>query len=375
MRQGVQVTVITCAPNWPKRNVYDGYKNKLWQQETIDGIRVIRVWSYIATNSGIAQRLLDYCSYAVMSVIASLFVKTDLIVATSPQLFTAVAGYAASVLKRKKWVMEVRDLWPESIRAVGVAEGKGKERLLDVLESLELFLYRKAEKIVVLTHAFQTNLERRGINPDKIHVVTNGVLTEKFPPREKDAELVKSLGLEGKFVVGYIGTHGVAHKLRFIIKASPAVGANVHFLFVGDGAKKTELLSLVERGGYKNVTMLPLIPKSEIARYISVTDVALVPLRRSDTFKTVIPSKIFENAAMGKPILLGVEGESEAIIKKYGAGRCFIPENRADFLRQLNFLATNPEGYKQCQNNCAALAAAYDRNALARNMLAVLRSI
>jgi len=138
----VEVTVITCAPNWPKRDVYEGYKNKLWQQETIDGIRVIRVWSYIATNSGIAQRLLDYCSYAVMSVIASLFVKTDLIVATSPQLFTAVSGYVASVLKRKAWVMEVRDLWPESIRAVGVAEGKGKERLLDVLESLELFLYR-----------------------------------------------------------------------------------------------------------------------------------------------------------------------------------------------------------------------------------------
>lgn len=315
---------------------------------------------------------MDYISYAVMAFFASLFVRTDLIVATSPQFFTAVAGYVASVCKRRPWVMEVRDLWPESIRAVGAAPGK--EKWLDRLEQLELFLYRKAAKVVVVTHAFKDNLIRRGVPAEKISVVTNGVLTDKFPRQPKDPALLRTLGLEDKFVVGYLGTHGMAHKLDFILDNAPAAAPNVHFLFIGGGAQKAALEAQVARQQLTNVSMLPSVPKKEIARYISITDVALVPLRRSDTFKTVIPSKIFENAAMGKPILLGVEGESEAIIKKYGAGLCFIPEDSDDFLRQLNRLATEPATYRACQQDCNSLAEAYDRNVLAREMLVVLQA-
>ncbi|MEO0731322.1 MAG: glycosyltransferase family 4 protein [Bacteroidota bacterium] len=373
VRQGVAVTVITCAPNFPQGKVYDGYRNRLWQRETVDGIEVIRVWSFITANAGFGLRILDYISYAVMALIASLFVRTDLIVATSPQFFTAVSGYLAGLLKRKPWVMEVRDLWPESIRAVGAAEGT--ERWLDRLEKLELFLYRKAARVVVVTNAFKDNLVRRGVPAEKVTVVTNGVLTEQFVSRSKDPALVKELGLEGKFVVGYLGTHGMAHKLDFILNSAPAAAPNVHFVFIGGGAQKASLLAQVEREGYPNVTMLPPVAKAEIARYISVIDVALVPLRRSDTFKTVIPSKIFENAAMGKPILLGVEGESAAIIRRFGAGCCFVPEDREDFLRQLNLLATDAALYAECQKNCAALAAAYDRRKLAGDMLAELRSV
>ncbi|MFK8164592.1 MAG: glycosyltransferase family 4 protein [Lewinella sp.] len=372
MKQGVKVTVITCVPNFPKGKVFVGYRNKLWQQEEMDGITVIRVWSYIAPNAGFAKRIFDYISYAMMALIASLFVKTDLIVATSPQFFTAVAGYLASVLKRKPWVMEVRDLWPESIRAVGAA--KGKENWLDRMEKLELFLYRKAAKVVVVTHAFKENICRRGIDPDKIDVVTNGVLKENFKARARDAALVEKLGLTGKFVVGYLGTHGMAHNLDFILDCAPAASPNVHFLFIGGGARKKHLEERVQREGFVNVTMLPSVAKTEIARYISITDIALVPLRRSDTFKTVIPSKIFENAAMGKPILLGVEGESEAIIKKYGAGLCFIPEDQDDFLRQLNRFAVE-EIYAECKANCALLAEDYDRGVLAAQMLEVLREV
>lgn len=373
VKQGIEVTVITCAPNFPKGKVYEGYRNKLWQREEIDGITVIRVWSYIAANEGFARRILDYISYAVLAFVASWFVRTDLIVATSPQFFTAVAGYLASVVKRKPWVMEVRDLWPESIRAVGAAPGK--EKWLDRMERLELFLYRKAQRVVVVTHAFKENISRRGIDPGKIDVVTNGVLTANFPARPQDAELVEALGLTDKFVVGYLGTHGMAHNLDFILDCAPAAAANVHFLFIGGGAHKKALEARVVREGFPNVTMLPSVPKTEIARYISVTDVALVPLRRSDTFKTVIPSKIFENAAMQKPILLGVEGESQAIIEKYGAGLCFIPENRTDFLQQLNRLATDEATYQACKNNCVALAKNYDRNKLAGDLLSILREV
>ena len=367
------MTVITCAPNFPKGEVFGGYRNRLWQTEEMDGIKVIRVWSYIAANSGFAKRILDYVSYAIAAFCAAFFVRTDLIVATSPQFFTAVAGYAVSVVKRRPWVMEVRDLWPESIRAVGAAPGK--EKWLDRLEKLELFLYRKADKIVVVTHAFRKNLTDRGIDPAKIEVVTNGVITANFPARPRDAKLVEELGLTGKFVVGYLGTHGMAHKLDFILDCVPEAPPGVHFLFIGGGAAKAELEERVLRAGYLNVTMLPSVAKSEIGRYISITDIALVPLRKSDTFKTVIPSKIFENAAMRKPILLGVEGESQVIIEKYGAGCAFEPENKTDFLEKLRKLTTDEEYYARCQDNCTRLAADYDRDALASRMLQELHKI
>ena len=119
VKAGHDVTVITCFPNFPKGEVYDGYRNKLYQREQVDGINVIRVWSYIAANKGFFKRTLDFISFSITSFIAGLFVKTDVIVATSPQFFTALSGRTLSFWKRKPWVMEVRDLWPESIKTVG----------------------------------------------------------------------------------------------------------------------------------------------------------------------------------------------------------------------------------------------------------------
>ena len=206
-------------------------------------------------------------------------------------------------------------------------------------------------------------------------MVTNGVYLHKFPVVHKDQQLEDQLDLRGKFVVGYVGTHGLAHKLVFILNAAASAPAGIQFLLIGDGAKKKELEQQKEVYNLTNVTLLPAVAKAEVARYISVIDVALVNLRRADAFKTVIPSKIFENAAMGKPILLGVEGESEAILRKYDAGLCFVPENKEDFLRQLTRLATDKELYAKCRANCGPLAAAYDRGDLANQMLSALREV
>jgi len=156
VKAGHQVTVITCVPNFPKGKVFEGYRNKLWQSEEMDGIRVIRVWSYITANEGFAKRILDYVSYMVTASIAALFVRrVDLIIGTSPQFFTACAAYATSVMKRRPWVFELRDIWPESIRVVSAMK---HSRVLDFLERVELFLYRKSTAIVSVTHAFKKNL-------------------------------------------------------------------------------------------------------------------------------------------------------------------------------------------------------------------------
>jgi glycosyltransferase involved in cell wall biosynthesis len=373
VKSGAEVTVITCAPNFPIGKVFDGYRNRWYQEEDMDGIRVIRVWSYISANAGFTKRILDYISFAMTSFIASWFVKTDIILATSPQFFTAVSGYAASLFKRRPWIMEVRDLWPESIRAVNAMEDS---RMLDWLEKLELFLYRKAAKVVVVTDSFRKNIADRGIDPEKIEVVKNGVHLDKFQPRPKDQALLAQLPqLLDQFVVGYLGTHGMAHKLDFILECAPDAPDNVHFLFIGDGAEKPGLLNMKERMGLSNVTFLPPVPKHEIARYISLTDAALVPLKKSDTFKTVIPSKIFENASMEKPILLGVEGESQAIIEKYQAGLCFEPENRADFQKQLQAIATDAPLNKQLQQGCRVLSRNFNRKTLARKLYQVIETV
>jgi len=369
--KGAEVTVITCTPNFPQGKVFAGYKNKLYQKEMMDGIRVIRVWTYITPNRGLFRRILDYMSFCISSFIASLFVKTDLIIATTPQLFTAVAGFLTSFFKRKPWVMEVRDLWPESIKAVGAME---ESRILKILDRLVLFLYQKADKIVVVTDSFKERMIGCGVKAEKVHVIKNGVHLHQYQPREKNNALVKKHQLQNKFIVAYIGTHGMAHRLDFILDCATEVeDKQIHFLFIGDGAFKSRLVDMAERLKLKNVTLLDAIPKIAVADYINIADVALINLRKSDTFKKVLPSKIFENAAMGKPILLGVEGEAKDLIESYNAGICFEPENKVDFLEKLNMIYHNKNEYIEMQKGGVRLAKAFSRKTLAIDMLNLLR--
>jgi len=372
VKAGNRVTVITCAPNFPNGKVYKGYKNRLYQKELIDGIEVIRVWSYITPNRGFLKRILDYFSFAISSFFAGLFIECDLIVATSPQFFTTWSAWALSKIKRKPWVFELRDIWPESIKSVGVMKHKF---LIDSLEKIELALYRDSAKVIAVTDSFKSNLIKRGIEPKKIEVITNGANLELFKPRVESKELLRELNLEDKFIVGYIGTHGLAHGLDFILNSISKIdSSNLHFLFIGDGAKKRELIDLANRLNLKNITFLEPIPKSKVPEYLSIIDVSLIPLKKSDTFKSVIPSKIFEASAMLKPILLGVEGEAKEIVESYRAGLTFEPENERDFLEKLR-LIQDENLYNTLKKGCRVLARDYSRRALAKKMLNILYEI
>lgn len=370
---GNEITVITCVPNFPKGEVFDGYKNKLFQTEVIDGIKVIRVWSYIAENKGFLKRTLDYISYSVTSFFAGLFQKADVIVATSPQFFTALSGRTLSFWKKIPWVMEVRDLWPESIKIVGAMKDNV---FIRYFEWEEQRCYTSAKKIVVVTDSFKRTLVNRGISENKIEVVKNGANRDLFKPIPKDEKLVQELGLTGKKVIGYIGTHGMAHKLDFILSCAKSLQGqkDFHFLLIGEGAEKARLLKQREEEHIDNVTMLDSVSKEEVKRYISILDIALINLRKSTLFKTVIPSKIFENAGMEIPILMGVEGEAQEIIEKYGAGLCFEPENELDFKEKLSLLLNDKVLYNQCKEGCRLLSEEFDRKYLAMKMLSFLKS-
>ena len=216
IKAGVDVTVLTCNPNFPHGEIYKGYKNRLYQKENINGIEVIRVWSYMTANIGFVKRVIDYFSFSFVSFWVGLFQKTDIIIATSPQFFTTWSACGLSKLKRKPWIFELRDIWPESIQSVGAIKHR---RVIKILEKIELALYRDSSMVIAVTDAFKSNLIKRGIDSRKISVVTNGSNMKLFSGRkEKEQELLEELGLEDKFIIGYIGTHGMAHSLDFIIK-------------------------------------------------------------------------------------------------------------------------------------------------------------
>jgi glycosyltransferase involved in cell wall biosynthesis len=374
VKSGVEVTVITCAPNFPKGEVYPGYKNKLYQTEKIDGIKVIRVWSYITANEGFVKRILDYISFAVMAFFVGLFVKTDLIIATSPQFFTAVSGRCLSFFKRKKWVFEVRDLWPESIIAVGAMK---RNRAIRFFEWIEKKLYQSADHIIVVTDTFKKKIIERGISEDKISVFKNGANLELFKPRGRKIELEQKLKLENKTVFAYIGTHGMAHGLDFIlnsIKPLEESHPEFAFLFIGDGAEKKNLVQQAETLKLTNAVFVDSVGKKEVVDYLSLMDVALVNLRKSDTFKTVIPSKIFEAAAMEKPILLGLEGETKEIIENYNAGVCYIPEDQNSFYQAVKNI-TVKEKYQETLEGSKELVKDFDRSKIAAKMLKCLKEV
>lgn len=366
VKKGDEVTVITCAPNFPKGKVYEGYKNKLFQKEEIEGIKVIRVWSYISANKGFAKRIIDFLSFAFMAFWVGLFKKTDVIIATSPQFFTTWTAETLATLKRKPWVFELRDIWPESIRAVGAISGDSK--IFKFLEKIELRLYKRSSRVISVTESFKKNLIERGIDSKKVKVVINGANLERFSKMEKDAALVEKYNLKGKFVAGYVGTHGMAHKLDFILNSWPKNNPDFHLMLMGDGAEKSKLIVLAKALNITNISFIPSMLKEDVPAYLSLMDVSLVPLKKSELFKTVIPSKIFENSAMQIPILLGVEGESADIIQKYNAGLCFEPENKEDFLTKLNLLKEDQTVYENCQEGCLRLAKEFDRKKMAEKM-------
>jgi len=372
VKQGVEVTVITCFPNFPHGRVYKGYKNKPYQVDFIEGIRVIRVWSFVAENKGFVKRVLDFCSFMLTSFIAGLFIKTDLIIATSPQFFTAISGRWLAFWKRKKWIMEVRDLWPESLKVVGVMNDNIFIRFFEFVEHR---LYKSAWKLVTVTKYMKQEIQvKHNIIDKKIKIVRNGVDFNEFQPLPKNQKLISSLGLENKYIIGYIGTHGLAHGLAFILKSAAKLRSEeVHFLFVGSGSEKPNLLKLKKELKLSNVTFLDSVPKNEVKEYLSILDVGLVNLIKSPVFKGALPSKINELVAMRVPILLGVEGEAEEFVRSNDLGVCFEPENEQSFIESIERLRDKTS--KGFGNDSKNLKPLIDRRELAYQMLEFIRTM
>lgn len=373
VRWGHDVTVLTSAPNFPEGKVYSGYRNHWYKIEYIDGIRVVRLKTFISPNQGVIRRTIDFLSFMVASSTAGLFqARPDVIVATTPQFFCGLGGCLLARARKIPFILELSDLWPASISAVGAMR---QGSALRAVSKLELFMYLRSTKIAALTQSFKIELTARGVKPNKIAVVTNGVDLGRYSARSKDVELNRSLGFEGRFVVAYIGTHGMAHALERVLDAAALLRdvPVIRFLMVGAGSARKSLEDEAKRRALDNVVFVPAQPKSEIQRYWSLCDLALVHLKNSPVFSTVIPSKMFEAMGMGCPILIAApEGEATRIVRDTQSGVVVEPENPPHLVNAINRLFNNGKERNRLAANSLRAAPAFTRERQAREFLSVL---
>ncbi|MFN0124191.1 MAG: glycosyltransferase family 4 protein [Blastocatellia bacterium] len=327
---GHEVTVITGFPNHPTGIIRPEYRGDFVRRERIEGIDLLRTWIYCAPNKGFSRRVLNFLSFFVSSFLlgAVMTKKPDVVVGTSPQFFCAVSGYLLSALKRTPFVFEVRDIWPLSAIELGALKNP---LIIRALETIEMFLYRRAALIVIVAESTRPYLIAKGIAPEKIVLIPNGIDARYLESAAKadPAGIREELGLRDKFIVSYIGTHGMSHALDTVLKAAELLKDETRacFLFVGEGAEKDRLRQMAGAMKLENVIFLAEQPREKLTAFYRASDVSLVPLRRLDVFKKVLPSKMFELMGTGAPIICSVEGEAAALLQRAGAGVCIEPEN------------------------------------------------
>jgi colanic acid biosynthesis glycosyl transferase WcaI len=348
-RAGHEVTVLTGFPNHPDGVVRPEYRQRFRRmicREAADGVRIVRTWLLPFPNRKAYERMLNYSSFCVSAAIAGSFLaRPDVVIATSPQLLVGLSGWWAAKVKGVPFVLEVRDLWPESLAAVGM--GNADSALHRGLGKIAGFLYRKAEHIVVVTPAFREHLMRHWQVPaSKISVIQNGVETELFSPRNNDPELKKRLNAEGRFVVSFIGTLGLAHGLDTVLAAAERLATSapdVMFMLVGEGADRERVVALAQAKNLKNICFVPQQAREKIPAYISASDACLVVLKKSEVFETVIPTKMLEFMSCGRPVILGVGGQAKQILERSRGGICVEPENPAALCEAILRLRQDPE--------------------------------
>lgn len=368
---GHQVTVITGVPNHPAGRLFPGYQNRWRQEEEMEGIRVIRTWMYLTANEGFLRRTANYVLFALTATFAALRVRRpDIVVATTPQFFCGLAGAAVSRLRRIPFVLEVRDLWPDSIVQLGQVRQRGVVRLL---EALERALYRSATGVVVVTRSFVEHVAARGCPRERIAFIPNGI-DEAFvsaTPAPLAAEDARAL--EGQYVVGYVGTLGLAHGLRTLIETAALLRDEpaVTIVLIGDGADRALLEREIDERGLKNIRLLGLKPRTEIPAWLRRLDLTLVMLRDLPVFGTVIPSKVFEFLAFERPMILAApDGEIRSMISQAGAGFVIEPENPKALASAILEIRDRPdEARSRARAGAEWVRAGWMRGPLARRML------
>jgi len=383
---GHDVTVLTGFPNHPTGVVPPEYRSKLRRlvvREKTDGVNVVRTWLLPFPNRKAHERMLNYSSFCASAATTGLFLsRPDVVIATSPQLLVALSGWWLARCKRVPFIFEVRDLWPESLAAVGM--GNPNSLLHRSLAKIAGFLYRRSDRVVVVTPAFEDYLvEQWHVPRERISVIENGVETKLFAPDlftgGTETTLRRELRAEGKFVVSYIGTMGMAHGLETIIAAAAQLqntNPEIVFLMLGEGAEKERIAALARERGLTNLRFVDQQPREKIPAYICASNVCLVLLKKTELFKTVIPTKMLEFMSCARPVILGVDGQARAILEEARAGLVIEPESSTALANAIRYLAANRDvGRQMGENGREHILRKFSRHHTAERYIDVLEDL
>jgi glycosyltransferase involved in cell wall biosynthesis len=341
-KMGHEVEVLTGFPNYPHGKFFPGYQGNLYKREVKGGVNIHRVWLYPASGSGV-QRMANYGSFTLMTFFGLLKTKRpDYIFVESPPIFLSVPAYLAGILWRVPFIFNVSDMWPDVI----VEGGFLKEGfLVNCMRAIESWSYRKATYVNAVTDGVRNDLlTKKSVPSEKLLFLPNGADTVRFQPRPPDINLKAKLGLTGKTIFLWAGTLGLAHGIEHILKAAKLLEDNgdIHFLFVGDGSAKKNLVQLREKMNLRNVTFHDAVQLDELPAYFSIAEVGLASLIDLPLFDGARPSKLFPILASGKPLIFAGKGESARLVRDANAGIVVPPENSEALAHAVMELAQNP---------------------------------
>lgn len=378
--RGVEVNVLTAMPNYPQMEIHSNYKGKHYVNEQMNGMNVYRSWIYVSKSKSVVKRLLNYFSFVFSSLFCGLLhlKKQDILLVESPPLFLGMTAWLLSVAKRAKMVFNVSDLWPESAEKLGIISNNF---LLGAATLLEEFCYKRAKLVSGQTQGIVNNISKRFPNKET-YWLKNGVDINLFNAEKQEAKGCwrrdNSYDKED-FLLFYGGIIGYAQGLDIILQAAECLSdyKKIKFVLLGNGPEKERLTSMKEKLKLTNLEFYDAVPKSRMLEIIGDMDASIIPLRRLDLFKGAIPSKIFENLAMKKPILLGVEGEAKELFIEQGrCGLAFEPENVNDLCEKIISLYNNPTLSSSLgENGLRYVSENFNRDKIAKEFYDKLRQI
>lgn len=346
---GNDITVIAGMVHYSTGKKKEKYRGKFILKEiNEDGVEVVRCHVSESYNTNFIGRLWAYFSFVFSSLIAGLFYsnkKFDVIVVTSPPLFVGITGIVISKLKRIPMVFEIRDLWPESAIDTGVLTNS---LIIKMAYWFEKVVYNNAVLINCLTPAFkQTLVEKKGVDKSKILMIPNASdfsLSETLLNTFDIQQFRATLGWNEKLVIIYVGAHGVAnHLIQLLETAQILKNTNVHFVLIGDGMQKPELVKWTQTNELNNVEFINSVSKDEVFKYILASDIGTSVLKKVDTFKTVYSNKTFDYMSCKKPILMAIDGVSRDLVEEAQCGVYVEPENPRDFAQKIELYLNNQD--------------------------------
>lgn len=379
-KYGNEVNVYTAIPNHPTGIVPEEYKGVWFRKEQLNGVNVYRHGIYVTRNKGFFKKILSHLSFMLTVFTFSVFrgKKPSVYIVSSPTFLVVISTWLMSTIRGVPFIFEVRDLWPGIFVELGVLKNK---TIIRFLESVEMFLYRKSKAVVVVSHGFKENIQKRGVSPDKIYVVTNGVDLTKFNnPEEKRVKQLRSrYGFHEKdTVILYIGAHGISQNLISIIHAANRTKhiKNLKYLFVGEGADKEKIMEESKKLNLNNVLFHDGVPREEVSIHYLMADICLVPLKNIEGFKTFIPSKMFEIMASSCPIVGSVSGESAQILNDSKGALVVEPDNVEQISEAITKLHEHPQRRLELgRNGYSFVESKFNREVLAESYLSIIKSI